>query len=252
MPVTTFTRRAAMAALTLLAVGACGNANGDAGPGQTASNGALQEMSLGDPDAPVTLIEYASPTCPACKQFHETVVPTLKADYVETGKVHYVFREFPTAPANVAIAGFAIARCAGTERYFDVLDDLFANQQGILAAARQGAVRPALQAVAERHGIVGEAAFDACLEDRDIRRAIADIVMTGEEVGVTGTPTLILQGRKLEPTVQSRTPEGLSRLIDAELMALDIEPPTRAGEPAETTDGETAAEETTDEAAGEQ
>lgn len=220
-----FNRRAALSAFALLALAACGSATGDdTGPSAPAANSdGIVDMVLGNADAPVTLIEYASITCGACLQFHQAVMPTIKEDYVETGLVRFVFREFPTPPANVAIAGFAMARCAGPDKYYDVIDDLFEAQPGILAATRQGAVKPALMTIAARHGIVGEEAFDACISDREIRQTIADVILTGEEYAVQSTPTLILQGNKLENTFQARSADGLSALIDLELAALGIE-----------------------------
>jgi len=222
-----FTRRAALSAFAMIALAACGSATGDeTGSSAPAANSdGIVDMVLGDADAPVTLIEYASVTCGACLQFHEQVMPTIKEDYVETGLVKFVFREFPTPPANVAVAGFALARCAGPDKYYDVIDDLFEAQPGILAATRQGAVKPALMAIAERHGITTEEEFDACITDREIRQTIADVILTGDEYGVASTPTLVLQGNVLDNTLQSRTPEGLSALIDLELGALGIEPP---------------------------
>ncbi|MEL6285861.1 MAG: thioredoxin domain-containing protein [Pseudomonadota bacterium] len=220
MSLLTLPRRVVIAALAATALAACGSANGDNTPASSGS--ALNEMVLGDPNAPVTLVEYASVTCGACYQFHMDVMPTIKERFIEPGHVKFAFREFPTPPVNVAVAGFAIARCAGPDKYFDVLDDLFESQPGIIQAARQGAVLPALEAVAARHGIVGEEAFDTCINDREIRQAIADVVLTGEEFGVTVTPTLILQGERLENSMRSRTPEGLSMLIEAELAAVGV------------------------------
>ncbi len=216
-----FSRRTALIALAALGLAACGDtmAGTDRTSAASRPSGALNEMAIGDTDAPVTLVEYASVTCGACAQFHRDVYPPIKTDYVDTGKVRFVFREFPTPPEELAMAGFVIARCAGDEAYFDVLNDLFSNQAGIIQAARAGAARSAMMAVAERHGIEGEAAFEACLNDVDIRKAIADIVLAGEAAGVNSTPTLLINGRKLENTLQSRTAEGLSALIDAELAA---------------------------------
>lgn len=223
-----FSRRAALSILAILAVTACGSATGDdSAPSANTNPDGLVDMVLGDPDAPVTLVEYASITCGACLQFHEQVLPTIKADYVEAGHVKFVFREFPTPPANVAIAGFAIARCAqaeqGGDTYFDVIDDMFEAQPGLLAAARQGAVRPALQTIAARHGIDSPEAFEACLNNGDVRDNIADVILSGDDFQVQSTPTLILQGRKLDNTMQSRTPEGLAELIDLELQAMGID-----------------------------
>lgn len=237
-----FSRRATLSAFALLALAACGNANGDdashGGAARNAETG-LPDMVLGDADAPVTLIEYASVTCPHCADFHASAMPAIKEDYIETGKVKFIFREFPTPPQNVAIAGFALARCAGADNYYDVLDDLFANQTGILSAARQGAVIPALQAVGERHGINGEAAFESCINNSAIRQDIADVILSGEEYNISSTPTLILQGHRVEGTVRNYSAEGLSDLIDLELAALgiDVSEPEPAVEETPATDG---------------
>ncbi|MEL7112429.1 MAG: thioredoxin domain-containing protein, partial [Pseudomonadota bacterium] len=122
-----YTRRATVAALSLFALSACGAAdtsNAQESP-SSPSGVALTDMTLGSDDATITVVEYASWTCPACLQFHNDVIPVLKADYVETGQVKFIFREFPTPPANVAVAGFALARCAGEDQYYSVIDDLF-------------------------------------------------------------------------------------------------------------------------------
>ncbi len=257
MSVLTLSRRSTLAALSLALITACGSANGDDNPVATGS--ALNDMVLGDRNAPVTLIEYASVTCGACYQFHRDVVPTIRERFVEPGHVKFVFREFPTPPQDVAVAGFAVARCAGPDKYFDVIDDLFDSQPGIIEAARIGAVRAALEAVAARHGIEGSEAFEACINNREIRQAIADTVLTGEEFGVTATPTLILQGEKLEPSIRSRTAEGLSAMIEAELAGLGIILDEGTGETAgantgegasEGTDAPAAAEATTEDAQG--
>lgn len=176
-------------------------------------SGPLNDMALGQDTAPVTLIEYASVTCGACFQYHRDVVPAIK-DMVDDGRVRFIFREFPTAPEEVAIAGFAIARCAGEdEAYFAVLDDLFANQSGILAASRNGSVRAALEAVAARHG-VDAAEFEACLADPDVRTDIANATKQGRAEGVTGTPTLFLNGRVLQGA-EGRSPESITELVNA-------------------------------------
>ena len=196
MKLNTFTRRTALFAVSLFAMAACGASGGE---GDAQGEAALKEITLGDDDAPVTILEYASWTCPACLQFHTDVVGKMKEEYVETGKVKYIFREFPTAPAQISVAGFAVARCAGEDQYYDVLDELFSRQTAILSLARQGGqVKAALQQVGANHGITDAEEFEACLQNADIRRAITASVMAGEEDGVTGTPTVFLNGEKLE------------------------------------------------------
>ena len=115
-------------ALALAAVSASGllAACGQGGAGATAS---ADDMVLGKADAPVTVVEYASITCSHCGAFHTTVFPDFKAKYIDTGQVKYVFREFLTPPNELAAAGFLIARCAGPDKYFGVIDALFYNQR---------------------------------------------------------------------------------------------------------------------------
>lgn len=176
-------------------------------------------IEYGNPDAPVTLVEYASLTCGHCKTFHETVMPTIKDEYVKTGKVKFVFREFPTPPVQIALAGFVTARCAGETSHMAVLDDFFLNQNEIFEATRAGQAESALKDLAARHGIDG-AGFDTCLADLDIRRDIAASIEAGETDGVNSTPSLFLNGERLG-SVESRTVGGLSDLIDAALEAAE-------------------------------
>ena len=214
-------RRAVLIAGSLLAATACG-ATDDASSDTTGASGgtadaATSEMVLGAEDAPVTVTEYASWTCPACLQFQNDVVGQLKSEYIETGKVKFIFREFPTAPAKISVAGFAIARCAGEDQYFDVLDELFERQRGILSLAREcGQVRAALEQVAANHGIDDAEAFDACLQDSGIRRAIASAVSQGEDDGVSATPTVFLNGEQLQG-YEWRQWAGMKAVLDEAL-----------------------------------
>lgn len=237
------TRRAALYAVSVLALAACGGADGGESTktAGTPDGAAVAEMSMGADDAPVTIVEYASWTCPACLQYQNEVVGKMKADYVETGKVRFVFREFPTAPANISVAGFAIARCAGEDKYFEVLDELFSRQTAILSLAREGGqVKSALQQVAANHGITDEAEFDACLQNSDIRKAIAASVAQGENDGVNGTPTVLMNGTVL-PGYEWRRWEGMQAVLNE---ALGEEAP--AATPAEMTPTEDSSPESTD------
>ena len=143
------------------------------------------------------------------------MIPTIKQDYIATGKVKFIFREFPTPPAEIAVVGFAVARCAGTEGYFPALDDFFGNQDDIFAEAREGRALDVLQAYAERNG-VSKSEFEPCINSEEVRRAISKSVITGRDSGVISTPTLILNGETLG-SAESRTPEGLSAIIDVAL-----------------------------------
>ncbi len=95
----------------------------------------LGKPVLGDPNAPVELAEYASTTCGHCRGFHEEIFPALKAKYIDTGKVKLAWYVLPTAPAPLSLAGAAIARCAGEDRFFEAIDTLFDEQDTLFNAA---------------------------------------------------------------------------------------------------------------------
>ena len=206
-------RRFAMVALSALALVACGAAGGgSSAPAPSVNASADGELghSKGPADAPVTIIEYASPTCIHCKDFHDRVKPALDP-FIAEGQVRFIYRDFPLN--QVDVAAYAVARCAGPERFFDVLDDLFENQAGIQAAAANGVVRTALYAVAQRHGISTTAEFDACIDNRDIRQAIADTMQTGDAYNIRGTPTFVINGKVHNFDGPLRTPGELGNHI---------------------------------------
>jgi len=150
-------------------------------------------MSLGNPGAPVTVIEYASVGCPHCAVWANEVFPEFRAKYVDTGKVRFVFREMLTGNGTLAAAGVMIARCAAPDKYFQVVDDVFASQAEL---ARDGI--EALARIAARAGVTRER-FDACLQDRAALAALETRTDTDAAAhGVTGTPTFFVGGQKLD------------------------------------------------------
>ncbi|NQY97425.1 MAG: DsbA family protein [Henriciella sp.] len=212
------TRRIALAAFSVFALTACGAA--DTGNAQTSSSGsdeiALTDITLGEANAPITIVEYASWTCPACLQFHTDVIPVLKSEYIETGKAKLVFREFPTPPANLAVAGFALARCAGEDQYYNVIEDLFAAQTNVLNLARSGGdIEGAMRTLASSYDLDGNA-FDECLANKDVTYAIGEAVMKGDSQGVNSTPTVFVNGQRMQG-YEWRTADGMRAILDAEL-----------------------------------
>jgi protein-disulfide isomerase len=140
--------------------------------------------------APVTIVEYASITCPHCAAFHKDTYPALKSKYIDTGKVRLIFREFPTQPAEVAIAGFMLARCAG-EKYFPMLDAIFEQQQSWAQDPYNGLLRIARQA-----GFSQER-FETCLKDEKLAEAIQEVAVRGnKEFKVESTPSFFINGKK--------------------------------------------------------
>lgn len=152
--------------------------------------GPMGDKVLGQENAPVTIVEYASVTCGACAAFHTQTYPTLKSKYIETGKVRLIMREFPTNPAPVSIAGFMLARCSG-DKYFPILEALFDQQRSWAQDPYNGFLRIARQA-----GFTQES-FDACLKDNKLAEGIQDVAnRAAQEFRVDSTPTFFINGKK--------------------------------------------------------
>ena len=149
------------------------------------------DMNLGNPNARVHVVEYLSLTCPHCAHFHETVFPAFKAKYIDTGRVYFTLRELLTAPAQVAAAGFMMARCNGGTRYFPIIGQVFRSQP----RWPDGDVKDILLEIAKANGQT-EAQFEACLVDEKALAALQARIdyATGTD-GVTGTPTFFINGK---------------------------------------------------------
>jgi len=151
------------------------------------------DMSLGSSKAKVQVVEYASLSCPHCARFNAEVFPAFKAKYVDTGKVRYTFREMLTPPAEVAAAGFMMARCAGPSNYFKVVDAVFRSQSDW----EEGKIKPLFLAIAKDHGLT-EAQFEACLTNQENMKAVNARLKAALDAGVTSTPTFFVNGKKYE------------------------------------------------------
>ncbi|MBI3453870.1 MAG: DsbA family protein [Rhodospirillales bacterium] len=152
------------------------------------------DMVIGLAGAPVTIIEYASLTCPHCANFHANTYPQLKSNYIDKGLVKLVYRDFPLD--RIALSGSMLARCAGgPDRYFAFLDALY-KQQGSWARGNANDMLTNLRRIA-RLGGMSEPAIDACLKDENVQKAVLTQSLQGErEFGVNSTPTLIINGKK--------------------------------------------------------
>jgi protein-disulfide isomerase len=160
------------------------------------------DIVLGDPKAPIKIVEYASVTCGHCREFHEEVFPTLKRDWIDTGKATYVMREFRTPPADIASAGFLMARCAAkgdAKKYYDIIATLFERQPAIFQALQGGRAREELINVAREAGMTDQE-FDTCLADKVALKALMAVEEEGSKTfKITGTPTLIINGEAFRP-----------------------------------------------------
>jgi protein-disulfide isomerase len=150
------------------------------------------DMVMGAPDAPITIIEYASLTCPHCAKLHIETMPRLKAEYIDTGKLKLVFRDFPLD--RIALNAAMLARCAGPERFFTFIDVFFAQQANWLRGNSADQIMGSLRRLARTGGMT-EAAMDACLANTEMQNAVLSQSMTGErEHKVQSTPTLVING----------------------------------------------------------
>jgi len=189
------------AALALGTLGSFGafevfNGHGGRAEAQTFSvleleaKGPLDDIPMGSPTAPVTIIEYASMTCPHCAAFANTTFPKLKEKYIDTGKVKYIMREYPLD--GLAAAAFMLARCAGPEKYYPLIETLFAQQQ-------KWAVKepiPPLLAIAKQAGFTQQS-FETCVNDKDLLNKVQQMRNRGKEkFKVEATPTFYINGER--------------------------------------------------------
>jgi protein-disulfide isomerase len=151
----------------------------------------LPDMALGPKDAPVTITEFASMTCPHCAAFNEQVFPKIKKEYIDTGKVRYIFREFPLDP--LAAGAFMLARCADKDKYLSIIDLFFGTQ-------REWVVPNPLQPmfnIAKQAGY-NEETFNACLKNQQILDGIQNVRDRAAKVlNVESTPTFFINGKRV-------------------------------------------------------
>jgi len=168
---------------------------------------ALPDKWLGKDDAPVTIIEYASMTCPYCRRFHEETLAQLKKNYIDTGKVRLIFREFPLD--NLAAAAAMLARCAPNDNFFPLIDTLFKQQS---KWARSSDPVSELLKISRLAGFSQET-FNACLRDQDmLNKVIATRTQASEKFKVNATPTFFLNDVKYSGDFSY---EVLSKAIDS-------------------------------------
>jgi protein-disulfide isomerase len=178
----------ATALAVLLALTACEQRPRPAPPSQ-------QDIALGAPGAPVTVIEYASVACPHCAAFNDDVFPRVRAAFVDTGKVRWILREALTGDTAVAAAGFLTAHCAGPAKYFDAVDKIF-HAQGLMYAS--GQPERVLLGIARQEG-VSDARFEACIGDQAALAAMSARWRDDmQNQGIRTTPTFVIGDKVYE------------------------------------------------------
>ncbi len=195
----------AVLAVTMLAIGSMGIAQ-DA----ELDTSSVIEMQIGNPDAPVTVIEYASYTCPHCATFHKGNFKQLKADYIDTGKINFIYREVYFDRFGVWAS--ALARCAGPEKFFGISDLLYEGQS---TWARAGGGDPAaivgeIRKIGRLAGLDGDS-IEACLQDgTKLRTLVAWYQENAEEHSIQSTPSFVINGQ----TYNNMAYDEMKRLID--------------------------------------
>ena len=181
-------RTAALGLAAPFALAAC---HGGAG----ATGSVPDDNSLGNPGAKVKVVEYASVSCPVCGRWYKDVWPSFKAKYVDTGKVQFTYREMLVGGDQevlIAASGFLLARCAGKDKYFSIVDAIYSSQPGLFDDPRG-----VLLNIARSAGL-NEQQFDACVKNEDALKALSARVDRNSKAGnVQATPTFVINGKAL-------------------------------------------------------
>lgn len=169
---------------------------------------AVGAQALGTEDAPVTIVEYASLTCPHCANFHATLWPDLKAQFIDTGKVRFIMREVYFDKYGLWAA--MVARCGGSDTYFPFVDVFFKRQKE-WTGGDQGQIVENLRRIGKQGGL-SDADLDVCLGDEDFARGlVSDYQTNAEKDGVRSTPTFFINGELFE---EARTIENFAAAIE--------------------------------------
>ncbi len=189
--------------LLVLPIYGCDTKETASGAAMDAAPGPVRAM--GSASAPVTIIDYSSLTCPHCAKFHIETLPVLKANYIDTGKVRFLYRNFPLD--GVAHKAAMLASCTSDDKYFQFLDVLFARQR---KWAGSNDPRTELMNLGKMAGI-DEKSFDACMKNSELADSILEERLYGEKTyEISSTPTLIIQGKK---HVGALAPEDIDALL---------------------------------------
>jgi len=165
---------------------------------------ALPDIVQGKDDAPITIVEYASMTCGHCARFHAETYPLLLKNYIDTGKVRFILREFPLDP--LAAAGFMLARCAGPDKRNLVIDLLFDKQKDWAYVDKP---LEALSGLVKQTGM-SEESFNACVNNQALYDQVNQVRdRAAQKFGVEATPTFFVNGKKITGEIAPNALDGL-------------------------------------------
>ncbi|MCG6904853.1 MAG: DsbA family protein [Rhodobacter sp.] len=170
------------------------------------------EMTLGDENAPLTVIEYASFTCPHCRSFHDNTFAAFKSSYIDTGRVRFIYREVYFD--RFGLWAGMVARCGGPERYFGISDMIYDQQSTWTAGDTPAAIADNLARIGKTAGLTSEE-VDACLQDGDLAQAMVAVYQeNAERDGIRSTPSFLIDG---ELVAGDQSFAAFSALLDARL-----------------------------------
>jgi protein-disulfide isomerase len=165
----------------------------DAASKMLAAASPLGDRALGRADAPVVMVEYASATCPHCAEFHEKLLPLIKTEYIDTGKVRFIFREFPLD--KLAMGAFMLARCVPDDKYFPTIDMMFDRQETWMKSPNPA---DELFKIMQLSGM-DQPAFEVCLKRVELSKAIFESSKkAAKDFGIKGTPAIFVNGQMID------------------------------------------------------
>lgn len=171
----------------------------------------VPDMVLGQAEAPIEVIEYASFTCPHCASFHATVFEDLKGNYIDTGKIRFVYREVYFDKFGLWAA--TVARCGGAEKYFGISDMLFETQKDWLAPGEAAGIAENLRKIGLKAGLTGEQ-LDACMQDEaQLKAMIATYQANATKDEINSTPSFVIDGQKYS----NMSYEDFAKILDEKL-----------------------------------
>jgi len=172
---------------------------------------AVEEMSIGNPDAKVTVTEYASFTCPHCRNFHQTVFGKLKSNYIDTGKINFIYREVYFDRFGLWAA--MVARCGGKMRYFGISDILYDTQEEWVSGGDPALIAQKLRKIGKTAGL-SDAELETCLNDGEMAKTlVAAYQKNAEADDIKSTPTFLINGEKYS----NMNYEDFSTVLDQKL-----------------------------------
>jgi len=171
----------------------------------------LEEMSIGSEDAPITMIEYASFTCPHCKNFHTDVLPLITENYIDTGKVRMIYRGIYFD--RLGLWADMLARCGGPDRYFGIASMIYEKQSEWTVADGAVGVVDNLYAIGRLAGM-NQADMEACMQDNETAQAmVTSSTENAEADGINSTPTFVINGQVMSNMAYSGFVDEFEHLL---------------------------------------